>query len=141
MTTRDLNNWIMYHEIHKLSRLGFSNPKIADYLVLDTRTVKKYLLMSEEDYENHLLKGQYRSKVLSPYETFVRDKLDRFPETSAAQIHDWLKEHHPEFPATNPRTVYNFVMFVRQKHNIPIVKVSREYFPHSRAALRGAGTD
>ena len=67
--------------------------------------------------------------ILSPYETFVRDKLDRFPETSAAQIHDWLKEHHPEFPATNPRTVYNFVMFVRQKHNIPIVKVSREYFP------------
>ena len=129
MTTRDLNNWIMYHEIHKLNGLGFSNPKIADYLVLDTRTVKKYLLMSEEDYENHLLKGQYRSKVLSPYETFVRDKLDRFPETSAAQIHDWLKEHHPEFPATNPRTVYNFVMFVRQKHNIPIVKVSREYFP------------
>ncbi|TDN78455.1 hypothetical protein DET49_1461 [Salegentibacter sp. 24] len=66
MTTRDLNNWIMYHEIHKFKRLGFSNPKIADYLVLDTRTVKKYLSMSEEDYENHLLKGQYRSKVLSP---------------------------------------------------------------------------
>ncbi len=129
MTTRDLNNWIMYHEIHKLHRLGFSNPKIADYLVLDTRTVKKYLLMTEEDYEKHLLKGQYRSKVLSPYETFVREKLDQYPETSAAQIHDWLKEYHPGFPHTDPRTVYNFVMFVRQKHNIPIIKVSREYFP------------
>lgn len=129
MTARDLNNWIMYHEIHKLHRLGFSNPKIADYLVLDTRTVKKYLLMAEEDYEKHLLKGQFRSKVLSPYETFVREKLDLYPETSAAQIHDWLKEHHPQFPHTNPRTVYNFVMFVRQKHNIPIIKVSREYFP------------
>ncbi len=129
MTTRDLNNWIMYHEIHKLHRLGFSNPKIADYLVLDTRTVKKYLLMTEEDYEKYLLKGQYRSKVLSPYETFVREKLGQYPETSAAQIHDWLKEHHPQFPHTNPRTVYNFVMFVRQKHNIPIIKVSREYFP------------
>ncbi|MGM1057626.1 MAG: IS21 family transposase, partial [Bacteroidota bacterium] len=70
-------------------------PKIADHLVLDTRTVKKYLLMTEEDYEKYLLKGQYRSKLLSPYETFVRDKLDQFPETSAAQIHDWLKEHHP----------------------------------------------
>lgn len=129
MTARDLNNWIMYHEIHKLHRLGFSNAKIADYLVLDTRTVKKYLLMSEEDYENFLLKGQYRSKVLTPYETFVREKLERFPETSAAQMHAWLKEHHPEFPATNPRTVYNFVMFVRQQHNIPAVKVTREYFP------------
>lgn len=129
MTTRDLNNWIMYHEIHKLNRLGFSNPKIADYLVLDTRTVKKYLSMSEEEYGDHLSKGQFRSKVLSPYESFVRDKLNRFTQTSAAQIHDWLKEHHPGFPETNPRTVYNFVMFVRRKHNIPIVKVPREYFP------------
>lgn len=41
MTTRDLNHWIMYHEIHKLKRLGFSNRKIAQYLVMDARTVKK----------------------------------------------------------------------------------------------------
>src|SRR5680860_1329526 len=55
MTKKDLNNWIMYHEIHKLERLGFIE--------------------------------------------------------------------------TNPRTVYNFVMFVRQKYNLPIVKMEREYFP------------
>jgi len=84
--------------------LVFSNPKIADYLVLDIRTEKKYLLMTEENYEKYLLKGQYRSNVLSPYETFVREKLGQDPETSAAQIHDWLKEHHPEFPHTNLRT-------------------------------------
>ena len=39
MTKRDLNNWIMYHELHKLQRLGFSNAKIAQYLVIDARTV------------------------------------------------------------------------------------------------------
>lgn len=129
MTKKDLNNWIMYHEIHKLKRLGFSKPKIAGYLVLDARTVNKYLQMTEAEYDNYLLSGQQRSKVLAPYETFVKEKLSEYQDTSAAQIHDWLKEHHPALPEISPRSVYNFVVFVRQKHNIPLVKINREYFP------------
>ena len=129
MTKKDINNWIMYHEIHKLSRMGFSKAKIARFLVLNIRTVNKYLNMSEERYEQFLLCKSERNKKLSPYESFVVNKLERFPDTSTAQIHDWLKEHHPDFPEVDPRTVYNFVMFVRQKHNIPYVPVTREYFP------------
>ncbi len=129
MTNKHLSNWIMYHEIQKLERFGFKKSKIAHYLGLDVRTVSKYLNMTEDGYENHLLQNQQRSKILSPYENFVAEKLSRFTDTSAAQIHDWLKEHHPDFPEINPRTVYNFVMFVRQKHNIPHVKMAREYFP------------
>jgi hypothetical protein len=37
MTKKDLNNWIMYHEIQKLNRLGFSNAKIARHLAMDAR--------------------------------------------------------------------------------------------------------
>ena len=129
MTLKDLNNWIMYHEIHHLERLGFNKSKIARYLVMDVRTVHKYLQMTEEDYENYLLAVEQRDKVLASYEAFVKDRLSQFQDTSTAQIHDWLKEHHPDFPEVSPRTVYNFVMFVRQKHNIPVVKVCREYFP------------
>src|SRR5690606_29185987 len=129
MTTRDLNHWIMYHEIHKLKRLGFSNRKIAQYLVMDARTVKKHLQLSEMGFEELLLKEKNRNRLLNPYEDFVRERLDRFPETSTAQMHDWLKELYPEFPDTSPRTVYNFVMYVRQKHSIPVEKPSRDYFP------------
>ncbi len=129
MTKKDLNNWIMYHEIHKLKRLGFSRTKIARYLVLDSRTVDKYLQMNEVGYESHLLAGQQRGKVLALYETFVKEKLSDYQDTSAAQIHDWLKEHHPNLPEISPRSVYNFVVFVRQKHNIPFIKIDREYFP------------
>ena len=129
MTKKDINNWIMYHEIHKLSRMGFSRTKIANHLVLDIRTVGKYLNMTEEEYELFLLGKAERSKILSSYESFVVKKLELFPDTSTAQIHDWLKEYHPDFPGVGPRTIYNFVMFVRQKHNIPYVPVTREYFP------------
>lgn len=129
MTGKDLNNWIMYHEIHQLARLGFKKAKIARYLVIDVRTVAKYLAMSEEDYQRFLACGSQRNKKLNAYEGFVRDKLIEFPDTSAAQMHDWLKEHHPDFPAITGRTVYNFVMFVRGQHNIPVVELQRDYFP------------
>lgn len=129
MTKKDLNNWIMYHEIHRLSRLGFSISKIGHHLVMNRRTVKKYSQMTEEEYEQNLLRLQHRNKILTPYESFVAEKLKSFTDTSSAQIHDWIKEHFTDLPQFSSRTVYNFVMFVRQKYNIPLVPIFREYFP------------
>lgn len=129
MTKKDLNNWIMYHEIHHLNRLGFSNRKIATFLGLNTRTVAKYLNMDERAYEQHLLGSVQKSKLLDPYEDFVHGRLSRYPDTSAAQIHDWLKEAHPFLPPVSSRTVYNFVMYIRQKHGIPYQPPVRDYFP------------
>ena len=129
MTKKDLNNWIMYHHTQQFSRLGFSSKRIARYMGLDPRTIRKYLVMSEQDYEQHLINLSTRNKVLSDYESFVKDKLTTFPDTTTAQIHDWLKEHHPDFPQVSTKTVYNFVMYVRQVHNIPVVKPTRDYLP------------
>ena len=128
MTNKDLNNWIMYHEIHKLNRLGFSTSRIAMYLDMDFRTVGKYLQMTEQQYEQHLLRSE-RKKILSPYEDFIAGNLKEYPETSTAQIHDWLKEYHPDLPEVTPRTVFNFVMYIRQKYNIPYEPVIRSFFP------------
>lgn len=129
MRQKDLNNWIMYYEIHKLKRQGFSIAKISRHLVCNSRTVSKYLKMDEHEYEQSLINATQRYKVLDDYELFVTGKLSEYPDSSTAQIHDWLKECHPEFPEVSPRTVYNFVMYVRRKHNIPFVPIVREYFP------------
>lgn len=127
MNEKILNYWIMYHEIHRFKRLGFSSRRIAQHFELDSRTVRKYLNMTEAQYEAFLMKNQNRNKTLNPYEDFVKAKLNSFPDTSTAQIFDWLKESHPDLPKVSVRTVYNFTMFVRQKHNIPIVSNAREY--------------
>lgn len=129
MTKKDLNNWIMYHHINHLNILGFSSKRIARYLGLDARTVRKYLSMSEQDFELYLINLTQRNKVLSVYESFVKEKLTTFPDTTTAQVHDWLKEHHSDFPQVSTKTVYNFVMYIRQVHNIPVVKPIREYLP------------
>lgn len=106
----------MYHEIHKLKRLNFSATRIARFLGMDGITVRRYLQMNEAKYEQHLLRSD-RKNILSSYEDFVAGSLREYPETSTAQIHDWLKEHHPDLPQVSPRTVFNFVMFIRQKYN------------------------
>ncbi|MBF6607050.1 MAG: transposase, partial [Chloroflexi bacterium] len=73
-----------------------------------------------------LLKSSERKKELAPYEDFVRDRLKQYPDTSSAQMHDWLKENHEGFPKLNPKTVFNFVHFIRNKHNIPKLAAQRQ---------------
>ncbi|MEA3378716.1 MAG: IS21 family transposase [Nanoarchaeota archaeon] len=129
MTKKDLNRWIMYHEIHKLRRMGFSISRIARYFVMNPRTVSRHLKMSEDDFEQSLINLSERKKILNPYEVFVKGRLSEFPDTSSAQIHDWLKENYSDCPEVSTRTVYNYVAFIRQKHNIPYQPISREFSP------------
>lgn len=118
----------MYHEIHRLDRQGCSVSYIASYLVINWRTVKKYLSMSEQEYEVFLNTQSKRKKGLSTYQYFIKVKLEQYPNTSASQMHDWLKEHYTGFPKVSSKTVYNFVMWVRQEYNIPKISFDREYF-------------
>jgi transposase len=87
--------------------------------------------MSEAAYEAFLVSNQTRSRLLSRYEDFVKARLQAHPSVKAAQMHDWLKEHYPHFPFTSPKTVYNFVMSLRQKYNIPLEEPPREYSSRS----------
>jgi hypothetical protein len=118
---------LMYHQIRQLDRDGYCVLKISEMLEVNRRTVKKYLAMSEQEYEAFLISQSNRKKELLPYERFVFERLHLYGDTSAAQMHDWLKEHHADFPKVNPKTVFNFVHWVRSKYNLPVIQASRQY--------------
>ena len=122
-----LAKFMTYFEIHRMHREGYSNSKISEFLVLNRRTVSKYLSMSEAEYEEFLIKQTNREKKLLPFEDFVRQRLEEFRNTPAAQMHDWLKENHPDFPVVSQKTVFNFVSWVRKKHQLPVVKTERQF--------------
>ena len=124
-----LAKFIMYFEIHRMHREGHSISQISQHLVINRRTVSKYLAMSETEYEHFLIRQSERKKILLAYEDFVKERLERFQATSAAQMHDWLKEHFEDFPRVSPKTVFNFVCFVRGKHNLPRTKPQRQHHP------------
>ena len=118
---------IMYYEIHRMNREDYSVSKISRELVLNRRTVISYLSMSESQYELFLYNQSERKKELQPFEEFVKTRLETYQDTSASQMHDWLKEKHEDFPVVSPKTIYNFVMWVRQKYNLPKISPAREY--------------
>ena len=81
-----LAKFLMYYEIHRLKRGDHSVRKITELLGLNRRTIRKYLSMTEKEYESYLLKGSDRKKELQPYEIFVKERLQLYPDTSSAQI-------------------------------------------------------
>ena len=117
----------MYHEIHRMSREGFSISQISRTVLLDWRTVKHYLSMSEADYDLFISGQPERKKGLQSCESFVHGKLKLYPDTSAAQMHDWLKEHFSHLATVSAKTVFNFVAWVRQKYNLPKIPSGRIY--------------
>ena len=61
----------------------------------------------KEGGEWHLFeleKGRSRVLKMDSFQDFVKEKLRAFPDTSAAQMHDLLKEHHPWFPQVSQKT-------------------------------------
>lgn len=128
MDKKTIGDWIMYYEVQRLQREGLSYRAIAKVLVMNRRTVIKYSAMSEAEYEGFLQKKDCRVKLLDGYESFVKDRLEAHPAASAAQVNDWLREHHKDFPKTSSKTIYNFVMAIRQKYSIALEEPTRDYF-------------
>jgi transposase len=119
----------MYHEIKRLREVDRRSIQwIADHLKLNFRTVKKLLDMEPDAFQEYLKTNEKRSCVLDPYRDFVESRLQLFPETSSAQMLDWLKENYLDLPVVHPKTAYNFVMRIRQDYGIPKVAIcSRQY--------------
>jgi hypothetical protein len=123
-----LSKLMTYHEVHRLYRSGFSISYISKFLGLNWRTIKKLLSIEDDrNYEQYLQTYSDKNKVLERYEAFIKSKLEKYRDTSSAQMHDWLKEHHEDFPLVSPKTVFNFVARVRQLHNLPKTDPVRVY--------------
>lgn len=124
-----LDRLIMYDKIKKFHNVDHRPIRwIARELKLNFRTVKKYLEMEQREFENYSDKVINKPHILEPYKDFIVGKLNQYQDTPAAQMHDWLKEYHPNFPKVAPKTVYNYVMKIRQEYNLPkISEAERQY--------------
>jgi len=122
-----MHKLIMYYEINRLKREGLKPSQIGRHLVLDYRTIMKYLAMNEQEYQDFIESRSMRNKILAPYEEFVKTRLEACEDASAAQVHDWLKENHEDFVDVDAKTVFNFVLHVRTKYGIPKPFNHRDY--------------
>jgi IS30 family transposase len=118
MTTQ-FKRQTMYYKVKQLYEKKYKISQISREICKDPKTIRKYLRMDAETFEKMLVRMQHRQKKLKPYEPFIKERLLDCPDCSAAQIEDWLKEHYPDLVKAAPKTVYNFVSFVRKRYGIP----------------------
>jgi len=108
----------MWYKVKELSNKGFKNSQISRQLELDRATVRKYLLMSEQEFHSYMENPKHLPLKLSGYLNFVKTELNKFPDLSSAQIEDRLKENFVDLPEIHSKTVFNFVLMVRRKYGI-----------------------
>lgn len=116
----------MYSEIHQLKERGLKKSQAARKLGINVKTVSKYWNASPDDFSKILESSSTRSKKLDRYETTIVNWLKEFPDMSAAQIQDWLKEHYHHF-SIDERTIRRYVALLRKKHNITKQIAARQY--------------
>ncbi|MDT9547693.1 MAG: hypothetical protein RI826_10220 [Chlorobium phaeovibrioides] len=91
-----LKRLTMYNEVKNLFKKGLRINQISRSTGLDRKTVRKYLQMNSQGFQDHLSSMTCRHRKLEDYEEFFRGRIRQCPDCSAAQVEDWLKEQYPD---------------------------------------------
>lgn len=82
--------------------------------------------MDPKEYHNYIQESKTRKRLLDPYNETILGWLMEYPDLKASQIADWLKEHF-NVKDLKERTVRRHVSRLREEHNIPKKKKTRDY--------------
>ena len=116
----------MYARIQELKQKGYSQHKVAKEENVSRGTVRKYWIMSEEEFAHYLIECKTRFKVLDPHRTYITNKLMTHSEITAAIIHDNLLEENPELEVS-ASAVREYVAVLREELGIPRSIKIRQY--------------
>jgi len=116
----------MYVSIQKLKRLGYKKQQAPRELDIDTKTIRKYWDMTEEDYIEYSLAAKQRTKKMDTYHGYVLDKLTEHREITSAIIYDNLLEDFVDFEPSY-RTVRLYVATMRETEGLPAPRKIRQY--------------
>ena len=114
---RNRERWPMYFEIQQQKELGFNKSQVARNLNVSRNTVMKFWNMSIEDYHTFIERLGTRSKKLEYFESEIVEWLRQYPDLSAAQIMDWLTEHHGDLKVAES-TTRNYIRSIRSVYGV-----------------------
>lgn len=116
----------MYAEIQKLKKQGYKKQRAGRELKLDTKTVRKYWDMSEDEYVAQHLESKSRSCGMDPYRGYVLEKLKEYNEITSAILYDNLREDFEDFKPSY-RSVRRYVSLLREEEDLPSPLKVRQY--------------
>ena len=108
MDTENLRKkYTLWSNIIDLRSRGVNITRTAERLGVSRDTVKRLQSLSSDELFRKYQES--RRCKLQNYEQAVVSLLFTFPSTSSSRVHDYLKEHYPDFPKVCDKTVHNYV--------------------------------
>lgn len=118
----------MYGKVQEKKRKGLNKSQASRDLGVDYKTILKYWDMTPDEYAATKAAASSRVKKAERYESFVLECLNEYPDMSAAQIYDWIKERYKvETLSFQERAFRNYVKCIREEYDIPKVAPQRQY--------------
>lgn len=119
-----MKGYTVYNAIKQLKEQGFKKAAVARQLSINRRTVDRYWDMTVDDYQS-MHSEVRKSQYLDEYRDTIIGWIEDYPDISASQICDWLKENYEvDF---KERTVSRYVRELRKSCNLPKHKEPRMY--------------
>lgn len=120
--------WMDYYKIQEYKRKKFNKSQTARTLGMNRETVLVYWDMSPEDYAARVEAAKTREKKADPHKEFVLECLLNYPDMSAAQLYDWIKERTClETLDFQERCFRDYVKSIREAYDIKKPETSRQY--------------
>lgn len=123
-----MKSWMTYEKIQELKRNHLNKSQVSKRLGIDYKTVMKYWDMTPDEFARVLGKSKSRAKKADVYKDYVVECLQKFPDMTAAQINDWIRENYSvtELPCKD-RAFRNYVAAIRTEYNIKRPSSPRQY--------------
>ena len=119
-----MDGWIL----EEYKRNGLKKSQVARRLEVDYKTILKYWDMSPTEYAEAEQASKKRRKKADEYKDFVVECLTKYPDMSAAQVYDWIKERTClENLNFKKRAFRNYVQAIRKEYGIKKTISSRDY--------------
>jgi len=116
----------MLQKIRDLKKKGYKKARAAREMGIDTKTVRKYWDMTDEDYLEYYEQTREREKIMDPYRDLVIQRLEQYPEITSSIIYDNLLETYENFEPS-ARSVRLYVANLREELGIPSGVKVRQY--------------
>lgn len=118
----------MYGKIQEHKRNGLNKSQTQRRLKIDYKTVLKYWDMEPDKYAMTEATAKNRKRKADKYKSFVIECLKKYPDMSAAQIYDWIKERTSlETLEFKKRAFRNYVKSIRKEYDIRKPVTTRQY--------------
>ncbi|WML26887.1 hypothetical protein [Neobacillus sp. OS1-33] len=114
-----MDKFEMYIQIRGMVNQRYSVSAIARKLELSRNTAYKYLKKSPDEMAEWTASTMIRTKKLDIHKELILKWLREYPDISAAQVNDWLKEKFPTFKV-GESTVRNYVKELREEFSISL---------------------